>query len=67
MYEELRLRAQTFEVLSGGDLAVDDAEGFDDRKQAKGKEEGLRFVALPDGMVEQLRVSLHVWRDERDV
>lgn len=65
MYEELRLRAQTFEVLTGGDLAADDVEGFDDRKKSEGKEEGLRFVALPDGMVEQLRVSLHVWSDER--
>jgi hypothetical protein len=27
---------------------ADDAEGFDDNKQAEGKEEGLRFVALPD-------------------
>jgi hypothetical protein len=64
MYEELRLRAQTFEVLTGGDLAVDDAEGLDDHKKSEGQESGLRFVALPDDMIDQMRVSLHVWIDK---
>jgi len=63
MYEELRLRAQTFEVLTGGDLAADDAEGMDDHPRSEGQEAGLRFVALPEEMVEQMRVSLHVWAD----
>jgi hypothetical protein len=30
MYEELRLRAQTFEVLTDGEVSVDNAEGRDD-------------------------------------
>lgn len=64
MYEELRLRAQTFEVLTGGDLAADNAEGLDDHKHAEGQESGLRFVALPEQMVDQMRVSLHVWEDQ---
>lgn len=64
MYEELRLRAQTFEVLTGGDLIADEAEGHDDHEQAEGEEAGLHFVALPDSMVEQMRVSLHVWEDQ---
>ena len=63
MYEELRLRAQTFEVLTGGDLTADDAEGYDDHKKAEGEEAGLRFVALPDSMVDAMRVHLHVWKD----
>lgn len=66
MYEELRLRAQTFEVLTGGDLAADDVEGYDDHKKAEGAEAGLRFVALPDDMVDQMRVRLHVWKDNAD-
>ena len=63
MYEELRLRAQTFEVLTGGDLAADDAEGSDDHEDAEGRESGLRFVPLPTSMMEAMRVSLHVWTD----
>ncbi len=63
IYEELRLRAQTFEVLTGGDLTADDAEGYDDHKKAEGEEAGLRFVALPDSMVNAMRVNLHVWTD----
>ncbi len=63
MYEELRLRAQTFEVLTGGDLTADDSEGYDDHARAEGQEAGLRFVPLPDGMVDELRVSLHVWSE----
>ncbi len=63
MYEELRLRSQTFEVLTGGDLTADNADGIDDQRNSEGQEAGLRFVALPDGMVEQMRVGLHVWND----
>ena len=64
MYEELRLRAQTFEVLTGSDLAADDAEGIDDHKKSEGQEAGLRLIPLPDDMVDQMRVRLHVWTDE---
>ncbi len=64
MYEELRLRAQTFEVLTGGDLAADESEGADDQDNAEGEEAGLRFVPLPDSMVEALRVNLHVWSEQ---
>ena len=64
MYEELRIRAQTFEVLTGGDLAADDAEGFDDHENAEGTETNLRLVTLPKPLVEAMRVNLHVWSDE---
>ena len=47
MYEELRLRAQTFEVLTGGDFAADHADGQDDVSGAEGKELGLSVVPLP--------------------
>ncbi len=64
MYEELRLRAQTFEVLTGGDLAAEDSEGYDDLKGAEGREFGMRFVPLPNSMADSLRVNLHVWSDD---
>jgi hypothetical protein len=61
MYEELRLRAQTFEVLTGGDIGVENAEGHDDSPDAEGKETGLKFAHLPARMMADLRVKLHVW------
>ncbi len=62
MFEELRLRAQTFEVLTGGDLAPDHAEGHDDRSdEAEGEELASGLVALPPEMVKELRVNLAVY------
>lgn len=61
MYEELRLRAQTFEVLTGGDFAVDNAEGNDERNVAEQHGVELSVVPLPEEMVHELRVRLHVW------
>jgi hypothetical protein len=65
MYEELRLRAQTFEVLTGGDVAADgdNREGQDDVRRPEGHSQGLALVPLPDGMLRDLRVALHVWTD----
>ena len=65
MYEELRLRAQTFEVLTGGDLAADSPEGRDDIRDADGEEAQLHFVPLPQDMVGDLRVQLAVWKDRK--
>lgn len=64
MYEELRLRAQVFEVLTGGDVASDDAGGDDSAAGAEGREEGLRYVTIPEQMLADLRVRLHVWSAE---
>ncbi|MDY6988927.1 MAG: helicase-related protein [Thermodesulfobacteriota bacterium] len=61
MYEELRIRAQTFEVLTGGDLATDSVEGRDDLDGAEGKERGVDYVPLPTQMMKDIRVKLHVW------
>lgn len=61
MYEELRLRAQTFEVLTGGDFAVDNAEGSDDRSVAERHGAEMSVVPLPEEMVHELRVKLNVW------
>ena len=61
MYEELRLRAQTFEVLTGGDFSADHADGGEDALDAEGKELGLSVVPLPEQMINDLRVKLHVW------
>jgi Helicase conserved C-terminal domain len=61
MYEELRLRAQTFEVLTGGDFAADQADGPDDVAGAEGKQLGLSVLPLPPEMINDLRVKLHVW------
>ncbi|MDO9022919.1 MAG: helicase-related protein [Deltaproteobacteria bacterium] len=62
MYEELRVRAQTFEVLTGGDVARDNVEG-EEGDNAEGEETGLALPALPLGMVNDLRVRLHVWEE----
>ena len=61
MYEELRLRAQTFEVLTGGDFAADHADGQDDDKKAQGEELGVSVLTLPPQMLNDLRVKLQVW------
>jgi hypothetical protein len=69
IYEELRLRAQTFEVLTGGDFAADHAadhaDGQDDDPKAMGKELGVKLVPLPVGMLRDLRVHLEIWTDEQ--
>jgi len=64
MYEELRLRAQTFEVLTGGDLATDSLESYDNNNSAELSEKTLDFVPLPEKMVSDLRVKLHVWSEK---
>jgi hypothetical protein len=65
MFEELRLRAQTFEVLTGGDLAPDHVEGQDETgKEDEGDERATGLVALPPAMVRQLRVNLAVYGSE---
>jgi hypothetical protein len=61
VYEELRLRAQTFEVLTGGDFAAEHADGENDTFGAEGKEVGLSVLPLPSQMIHDLRVRLHVW------
>lgn len=61
MYEELRLRAQTFEVLTGGDFAADHADGQDDVSKAQGKELGVSVLPLPPQMIADLRVKLQIW------
>ena len=61
MYEELRLRAQTFEVLTGGDFAVDYAGPVEKDVDEEGAGKELRLVPLPEVMVEALRVKLNVW------
>lgn len=66
MYEELRLRAQTFEVLTGGDFSTsegmtDNPEGNDEGDGAEGVGFDLKLVPLPPAMVQDLRVNLHVW------
>jgi len=63
MFEELRMRAQVFEVMTGGDVAIDDADATDEAKDGEGEGKGLRFAVLPEKMVEDLRVKLHVWKD----
>lgn len=61
MYEELRIRAQTFEVLTGGDVSADNVEGHDQEEGAEGEESGIDYVPLPASMMADLRVTLHVW------
>jgi hypothetical protein len=75
MFEELRLRAQTFEVLLGGDLAGsrDDTvhepgkrsdNASDEPQENEGEERAYGLTALPDSLAESLRVDLAVWRPQ---
>lgn len=65
MYEELRLRSQVFEVLTGGELAPDAASGKpsddDAGEEDEGSERAQGLVVLPEAMIEELRVDLRVW------
>jgi hypothetical protein len=63
MFEELRMRAQTFEVLTGGDVTIDDVSGADDQASAEGKERGLHLRSLPPEFLQDLRARLHVWTE----
>ncbi len=61
MYEELRLRAQTFEVLTGGELATTEVEGRDDKDPSESDAgDHLNLILLPESMVTDLRVRLEV-------
>jgi hypothetical protein len=60
MYEELRLRSQVFEVLTGGEVSADNLEGRDDVEDAEGQDTGLRVCVLPDEVIGDLRVKLNV-------
>ena len=61
IFEELRVRAQTFEVLTGGDLAAENPEGADDTEEENATTRLSKLVALPERMVKDLRVKLGVW------
>ena len=56
-----RLRAQTFEVLTGGDFAVDYAGSIDESEDEEGAGKERHLVPLPESMVDALRVKLNVW------
>jgi hypothetical protein len=64
MYEELRLRAQTFEDLTGGDFTADHAVA-EDSASAQGEQLGLSVVPLPKQMIDDLRVKLQGWESQR--
>jgi superfamily II DNA or RNA helicase len=51
MYEEVRVRAQVFDILTGGELVSEDREGR---------------IALPEQIVSDLRVKLSVWQGPSD-
>ena len=59
--KDRRVRAQTFEVLTGGDFAVDYAGSADESADEEGAGKGLHLVPIPESMVEALRVKLNVW------
>jgi len=61
IFDELRMRAQTFEVLTGGDLAASNPE--EDQQDAEGREGNLTLHPLPPEMLEDLRTQLHVWSE----
>lgn len=61
MYEELRLRAQAFEVLTGGDLAADIPTDGSEDQESETLAPAAELTALPETMISDLRVRLHVW------
>jgi hypothetical protein len=61
MYEELRLRAQTFEVLTGGEFAADHADSQEENATMEGQKLGIAVLPLPAQMIDHLRVKLQVW------
>lgn len=73
MFEELRLRAQTFEVLLGGDLSASRPEPPSpdksstqteaDAQETEGEPCAVGLIALPDRMADSLRVDLAVWKE----
>lgn len=67
MFEELRVRAQTFEVLLGGDLSSSTAatptgSEAETAQEDEGDERAFGLVALPEHLADSLRVDLAVWR-----
>jgi hypothetical protein len=61
MYDRLRSRAQTFEILTGGDPSADregEASWLD--PDDIGSAAGMAYVPLPTEMLEKLRVNLSV-------
>jgi hypothetical protein len=61
MYERLRSRAQTFEILTGGDPSADrEGETSWLDPDDLGNANGTDYVPLPNEMLEQLRVNLAV-------
>ena len=59
IFEELRLRAQTFEVLTGGDFSADHVDGVNEQEEdEEGRSMGRTAVTLPSDLLEDLRISL---------
>ncbi|MHB8993694.1 MAG: helicase-related protein [Armatimonadota bacterium] len=62
MYKELQMRAQVFEVLTGGDFTADPAQDDEEADAAPTGTATLGTSALPERLVEDLRVRLNVWK-----
>jgi len=62
-FEELRLRAQTFEVLTGGDFTADHVDTDDGTDDSTSGTALAGLVSLPTEMVTDLRVKLEVFTD----
>lgn len=61
MYDRLRSRAQTFEILTGGDPSADrEREAMWLDPDDIGSSAGTAYVPLPQEMLEELRVNLSV-------
>ena len=64
MFEELRLRAQTFEVLTGGDFSADHAEEWEASDTPDDSSRRTSAVPLPTVLLDDLHVRLVVWQEE---
>ncbi len=68
MFASLRSRAQTFEILTGGDPSVDrDEESSSVEPADIDDQKGGQYVPLPSEMLKQLRVNLAVELSSNDL
>jgi len=63
-FEELRLRAQTFEVLTGGDFTADHVDTDEVTPISAISHGTVGLVTLPENLVADLRVKLEVFRPD---
>ena len=60
MYEQLKMRAQVFEVITGGDLGQARDPGITANQDYEGVEYEEQVLSLPPALINDLRVRLSI-------